>query len=63
MWSQRGSATTLLCGFSQSGCDKVAACCKDLWYITDVAFVIAAVKGKRTGGRGKAGGLALEPHQ
>lgn len=60
MRSQRGSATTLLYGFSQSGCDKVAACCKNLWHITDVAFVIAVVKGKhRVGG----GGLALESHQ
>ena len=37
---------------------------KNLWYITDVTFVLAAVKGRRIGGRhGGAGGLALEPHQ
>lgn len=42
--------------FSQSGCDKVAACCKNLWHIT-VAFVIAALRGKHIGGRG--GGIFL----
>lgn len=38
---------------------------KNLWYITDVTFVFAAVKGRHIGGRhgGGAGELALEPHQ
>ncbi len=63
MCGHSGAALLHDSGSSQSQCDNVAAGCKNLWYITDVAFVMAAVKGKRIEGKGKARGLALEPQQ